>query len=110
MAWPAGAALADRLLVGPSRLLHTPSEAAKRARPGDVILIDPGHYTDCAVWSVDRLTIIGQTGPEGGSGADVVITGPTCRDMGLFVTAGHDITVRNITLGRNPRHRWQPGG
>ena len=50
-------AVARTLLVGPTRELARPSAAAAVARDGDTILIDPGSYTDCAVWTASRLTI-----------------------------------------------------
>ena len=50
-------AMARTLLVGPLRDLATPSEASWVAADGDTILIDPGSYTDCAVWRASHLTI-----------------------------------------------------
>lgn len=87
---PAGAAI---LLVGPDRPLKTPSEAAAVAQDGDTIDIAPGEYFDCAVWHQNSLTIEGA-----GSGA--VITDMTCEGKALFVVAGRDVTIRNITFTR----------
>jgi len=84
---------ARTLEVGPSRDLKAPSEAAAIARPGDSVIIDSGEYFDCAVWTVDHLTIEGR-----GSGA--VITDKTCEGKALFVTRGNDISIRNLTFTR----------
>jgi hypothetical protein len=91
--WLAIGAQAAVLRVGPGRSLALPSAAAAVARDGDQVLIDPGHYTDCAVWRANRLVI------EGHGAADaVVIDGPVCEGKALFVTTGQDITLRNLTL------------
>lgn len=87
---PAGAAT---LFVGPDRPLKAPSEAAAAAHDGDTVDIDPGEYFDCAVWHQNNLTIEGT-----GSGA--VITDMTCEGKALFVVAGRDVTIRNITFTR----------
>jgi hypothetical protein len=87
------AASAARLDVGPHQQLKSPSAAAAVARPGDTVLIAPGQYFDCAVWTADRLTIAG-TGPG------VVMTDKTCEGKALFVVRGNDVTVRDITFTR----------
>lgn len=79
------------LEVGSGKPFTLPSEAARAAKAGDLIQIDPGTYSDCAIWNADALVIEG-TGPG------VIITGKTCNDKGLFITRGRNITVRNITL------------
>jgi len=68
-----------------------PSLAARAARPGNVIRIAPGTYSDCVRWDADNLVI-----ESTGQGA--TITGNVCDDKGLFVTRGRNITVRNITF------------
>jgi len=85
----AGAATA--LTVGPGKEFSLPSEAARAAKPGDIVLIFPGRYVDCAIWTADGLVIEG-------AGADVVIADKVCNDKGIFITSGRDITVRNITF------------
>jgi len=84
-------AVARELPVGPTRVLKVPSQAAAIAGNGDVVRIDPGSYTDCAVWKASRL-VIEATGPG------VLIAGKTCNDKGIFVTLGADITIRGITF------------
>lgn len=78
------------LRVGPDETYRTPSAAAAVAFPGDTILIDAGHYTDCSVWNADNLTIQAD--------GDVVIDGPVCDDKALFVIVGRNATVRGITF------------
>jgi hypothetical protein len=84
---------ARQLDVGPGRQFEVPSAAASASRPGDTIVIQPGEYFDCAVWTVNRLTIAG-------AAPGVTITDKTCEGKALFVMRGNDITVRNITLTR----------
>ncbi|HME20330.1 MAG TPA: right-handed parallel beta-helix repeat-containing protein [Acetobacteraceae bacterium] len=79
--------------VGPSQRLKLPSQAAAAARPGDIIRIAPGDYTDCAVWRTSKLTI--EATGEGATLAD-----KTCADKAIFVITGNDITVRNLTFAR----------
>jgi hypothetical protein len=84
-------AMARELPVGPTRVLKVPSQAATVAANGDVIRIDPGTYSDCAIWTASRL-LIEATGPG------VLFTGKTCDEKGIFVTLGANITVRGITF------------
>lgn len=89
------AAHARDLEVGPGKTYPAPSNAAKAARDGDRVLIQPGEYFDCATWEANNLTV------EGVGGADkVVITDKACGGKALFITAGNDITIRNLTLTR----------
>jgi hypothetical protein len=81
------------LRVGPNETYKLPSAAAAVAKDGDHIVIAPGQYFDCAVWSANNLVIEG-TGPG------VVITDKTCMGKGLFVISGNNTTVRNLTLTR----------
>lgn len=89
----ASAAEARRLDVGPTLPLKMPSAAAAIAQTGDTILIQPGRYFDCAVWTADRLTIAG-------AGPGVVLTDKPCEEKALFVVRGNDVTIRNITFTR----------
>lgn len=88
-----GPAVARTLLVGPGAPLHSPSAAAAAAQDGDTVLIDPGTYYDCAVWTRNRLTIAG-------AGPGVVITDTACEGKALFVIAADDTTIRDLTLAR----------
>jgi len=89
---PAGA---RTLQVGESREYKAPSDAIRAAQNGDRIVIDPGEYFDCAVVSASNVTIEGAT-PDGRA----VLTDKACQGKGLLVTAGNDITLRNLTLTR----------
>ena len=92
-------AVARTLLVGPTRALTVPSAAAAVAADGDTIQIDPGSYTDCAVWRQSHLTIAA-------SGAGVILRERVCQNKGIFVTVGDDITIRGIGFegARAPAH------
>ncbi|HEY0185521.1 MAG TPA: right-handed parallel beta-helix repeat-containing protein [Rhodopila sp.] len=79
------------IAVGPSHALKLPSQAATVAVSGDVVRIDPGTYTDCALWKASRL-VIEATGPG------VVIGGKTCADKGIFIIMGSDVVIRGITF------------
>ena len=88
---PEAMAGARILSVGPGQTYALPSEAARAAEPGDIIRIFPGIYKDCARWEANGLIVEG-------AGAGVIITDKVCEDKGLFIIAGRDITVRNITF------------
>ena len=83
--------IARILEAGPGRALTLPSQAAALTVSGDFVRIDPGIHADCAVWRASRL-VIEATGPG------VVLTAKTCLEMGIFVIAGNDVTVRGITF------------
>ena len=86
---------ARTLEVGPGKEFAAPSNAATAARDGDRVLIQAGEYFDCATWSANNLVV------EGVGAADkVVITDKACGGKALFITAGTDITIRNLTLTR----------
>jgi hypothetical protein len=89
------------LEVGSGRALTLPSQAAAIAVSGDFVRIDPGVYADCAVWQASRL-VIEATGPG------VVLAGKTCLEMGNFIIAGNDVTVRGITFA-GARVIWHNG-
>ena len=85
------AAGARILLVGPQAQFKLPSQAAAVARDGDRVMIDPGVYQDCALWTAANLTIEGR-------GPGVIVTGKVCFERGIFVITGAGVTVRNITF------------
>ncbi len=84
---------AKTIEVGPGLPYAAPSAAAAVAAAGDTIEIAPGEYFDCALWSANRLTIVGK-------GPGAVITDKTCQGKALFITRGDDITIRNLTFAR----------
>jgi hypothetical protein len=84
---------ARTLSVGPQQPFPLPSAAALAAQDGDIVLIEPGEYYDCAVWTQSHLVIAGVR-------PGVVITDTTCQGKALFVVSGHDTTIRDLTLAR----------
>lgn len=74
--------------VGPQRDLKTPSAAAAMVMDGDVVIIDEGDYSDCAVWRANNLVIEGK--------GNVTIRDKVCQDKAIFVTVGANITIRGI--------------
>jgi hypothetical protein len=89
------AAGAVTIVVGPDQKVKLPSEAARIAKDGDTIEIEPvkDGYLDCASWPQSNLTIEGK-------GSNVVITDTTCAGKGLFVIDGNNVTIRNLTFAR----------
>jgi hypothetical protein len=88
-----GAAAARTLTVGAHQPFLVPSAAAHAAQDGDTVLIEPGEYYDCAVWTQSHLVIAGaQPG--------AVITDTTCQGKALFVVTGDGTTIRDLTLAR----------
>jgi hypothetical protein len=80
------------ILVGPSRTLKTPSEAAAIARPGDIIEIDADTYVgDVAVWYPNNLAIRGV-----GGRARLLAAGRSAEDKAIWVIKGNNVTVDNI--------------
>lgn len=92
LAAPATAAILE---VGEGKEYANPSEAIAKAADGDTIRIHPGEYFDCAIIRRSNLTIEG-VNPDGSA----VLTDKACAGKGLLITAGNDITLRNLTLTR----------
>jgi hypothetical protein len=88
-----GPASARTLSVGPREPFPLPSDATRVAQDGDIVLIEPGEYYDCAVWTRNHLVIAGAR-------PGVVITDTTCQGKALFVITGDDTTIRDLTLAR----------
>jgi hypothetical protein len=84
-------ATADVLLVGPKRNLQAPSAAAAVAKDGDVVRIDPGEYVDCAIWRASALTL---EAPDG----EAHVRDRACGEKAIWVVAGDDVTVDNVTF------------
>ena len=79
------------LLVGPDRSLQMPSEAAAVAQDGDVVRFDPGEYVDCAIWRASNLVL---EAPEGAAH----VRDRACAGKAIWVIAGDDVTVENVTF------------
>ncbi len=88
-----GTATARTLSVGPDQPFLVPSAAARAAQDGDTVLIDPGEYYDCAVWTQNHLVIAGAR-------PGVVITDTTCQGKALFVVTGDNTIIHDLTLAR----------
>jgi Right handed beta helix region len=87
--------------VGPSRALTGPGAVASMVRDGDVVILDPGIYRDCAIWRASGLTIQGRDPPASVARTMMtrpIITGPACADRALFYFVGNNITVRGLTF------------
>ena len=96
------AARADTLRVGPQHALKTPSAAAKVARDGDVVEIEPGVYAgDAAVWTQHRLTLRGR-----GGRAHLRADGAQVEGKGIWVIKGAGYTVEGLEFsGAKVPHR-----
>ncbi len=90
-----GAAFAKTIPVGPDKPLKTLAAAIAGAAAGDRLLIDAGEYFDCAVITLHDIIIEGA-----GKDGSTVFTDKTCAGKALLITAGDNITVRNLTLTR----------
>jgi hypothetical protein len=78
--------------VGPDRSLKFPSDAAKKAKDGDVIEIDAGVYpNDYAKWKQNDLTIRGVGGM-----AHLKSRGLIPNGKAIWITAGNNIRIENI--------------
>jgi len=85
--------LARTLGAGPGQEFDLPSRAIAAAKPGDIVLIEPGTYFDCAVWSLDAITVAGRA-------SGVVLSDMTCEAKAILVIRGNDAVVRDLTLAR----------
>lgn len=90
------------LLVGVSQKIRTIAQAAKIARSGDTILIEPGVYAgDVAVFTQDKLTI-----RVAGGRARLNANGASAEGKAIWVVRGGHIVVENIEFvgARVPNH------
>jgi hypothetical protein len=104
-------AIARVLEVGATRKLTTLTQAAAEAKDGDRVVIDPGVYLDCAIWTASGLTIEARRPPASMNHTvmtQTIVTGPTCADRGLFVFTGNDISVRGLSF-QHARDSWHTG-
>ena len=84
---------ARTLAVGPGQEFDVPSHAIAEAQAGDVVLIEPGTYYDCATWAADAITVAGRA-------PGVVLSDTTCGAKAILVIRGNDAVVRDLTLAR----------
>jgi hypothetical protein len=90
------------LEVGSSKKIRTIAQAAKIAKSGDTILVEPGVYAgDVAVFTQDRLTI-----RVAGGRARLNANGASAEDKAIWVVRGGSITVENFEFvgARVPAH------
>lgn len=82
------------LVVGPGASYAVPSAAAKAARDGDVVEIKAGTYSgDVAIWRASNLVIRGVGGQ-----ARLEADGKSAQGKAIWVIAGNNTTVENITF------------
>ena len=98
----ASSARSELLRVGPARELTQPSDAARRARDGDIIEIDAGVYAgDAAVWRQNNLTIRGS-----GGRAHLRADGAHAESKAIWVIKGNNTTIESIEFsGATVQHR-----
>ncbi|MDB5760789.1 MAG: hypothetical protein JWM30_4078 [Burkholderia sp.] len=90
------------LEVGPSKKIRTIAQAARIARSGDTIVVEPGVYAgDVAIFTQDRLTI-----RAGGGRARLNANGASAEGKAIWVVRGGTITVENFEFvgARVPDH------
>ena len=90
------------LEVGPAKKIRTIAQAAKIARSGDTIVVEPGVYAgDVAIFTQDRLTI-----RAGGGRARLNANGASAEGKAIWVVRGGAITVENFEFvgARVPEH------
>lgn len=92
------------LRVGPDRALRTPSAAARIARNGDHVRIDPGTYRDCAVWRANDLILEGLGKPR------PHMTSVVCDDQAIWLIRGNDVRVINIKFSRAHSSQFNGAG
>ncbi len=84
---------ARTLEVGPGKKYPVPSAAAKAAKDGDTIEIHAGVYSgDVAIWKQNNLTL------RGIGNVELKADGKSANGKGIWVIAGRDALVENITF------------
>ena len=86
---------AATLRVGPTRAIRSLGEAARRARDGDVVEIDPGEYhAPSAIWTQNDLLI---RGPRSASARAVMIAdGASAEGKAIWVVRGGRVRIEDI--------------
>jgi hypothetical protein len=80
------------LHVGPAEKLNTLSQAARKARDGDAILIEAGDYIgDTTSWTQRDLLIRGVNGRP-----KFIASGRLSEDKAIWVIKGANVTVENV--------------
>lgn len=81
--------------VGPEKQYKTLNDGLEAAADGDRIVIDEGEHFDCAIIKLNDIVIEGA-----GKDGSTILTDKACGGKALLVTAGDNITIRNLTLTR----------
>jgi len=82
------------MFVGRHETITTLTEAARRARDGEVIEIRPGDYRgQPAIWTQDKLVIRG-----GGTRPRMIADGKSAEDKAIWVIRGGHIRIENIAF------------
>jgi hypothetical protein len=82
------------LQVGPDRELNTIAAAAKLARDGDIVEIDPGTYRgDVALWPQNNLVVRGV-----GERPSLIADGKSIQRRDVWLFTGDDVVVENIEI------------
>ena len=80
------------MIVGPLEKISTVTEAAKRARDGEVIEIRPGEYRgQPAIWTQNNLLIRGS-----GARPVMIADGKDAEGKAIWVVRGGDVRIENI--------------
>jgi Periplasmic copper-binding protein (NosD) len=82
-------AQARTLSVGPTAAYRTLASASAASRPGDIIAIQPGSYSQCAVIRTSGITIKAASGR-------VVLNNTACSGKAALVIAGNDVVVDGL--------------
>lgn len=93
---------ADVIRVGPHQPIQRISDAARRAKDGDVVEVEAGDYrADVAVWPQKRLTLRGVGGRP-----RLIAAGANAEGKGIWVIRGGDVRVENFAFvgARVPGH------
>jgi len=90
------------LRVGPQHAFARIGDAARVAKPGDTIVIEPGTYTrDVASWPQDNITIRAAR-----CCARLVAGGRSAQGKAIFVIAGANVVIENLEFsGARVPHR-----
>jgi hypothetical protein len=98
------------LTVGPTRELKRPSDAARIARPGDLIEIDSGDYRDCAIWRTPNIEFRG-------AGGYAHVRDVSCDHKAIWVFYAAPVRISQVRFsGARVRHnngagiRWEGHG
>jgi hypothetical protein len=89
---PVPSSTSSVLPVGPTREVRTLAAAARLARPGTTIEVDPGDYVnDVAVWLIDNVTVRAATGR-----VRLLVHGVAAEGKGIWVVRCEGMRVEGL--------------